>query len=59
MGTYVPGTGTLGGGPSVGLGLLVPEIILPNLYPPYVDVGPALSVFTLLPVWVDVVASIP
>ena len=43
MRTYLPGTGTLVGGPSVGLGLLAPEISLLNFYPPHVGVGPACS----------------
>ena len=34
VGTYIPGTGTLGWGPGVGLGILAPEISLLNLYPP-------------------------
>ena len=34
VGTYIPGTGILGWkGPSVDLGLLAPEISLPNFYP--------------------------
>ena len=38
-------------GPSVGLGLLTPEISLVNFYPPHVGVGPAHSVSPpLLPV---------
>ena len=60
MGTYLPGTGTLGGGPSMGLGLLTPKISLLNFYPPHVRVGPTHSVFQhLLPVWMDVVSLIP
>ncbi|KAF6119961.1 hypothetical protein HJG60_010328 [Phyllostomus discolor] len=31
------------GGPDVELGLLAPEILLPNFYSPHVDVGPAHS----------------
>ena len=66
VGTYLPGTGTLGwgawcraGGPGVGLGLLAPEISLPNFYPPHVDETPACSEFVpLLPVWVDMVSLI-
>ena len=30
------------GGSGLGLGLLAPEIYLPNFYPPHVGVGPAL-----------------
>ena len=33
VGTYLPGTGTMGWGPGVGLGLLAPEISLPDFYP--------------------------
>ena len=40
MGTCLPGTGTWAGGPSVGLGLLIPEISLPNFHP-HVGMGPA------------------
>ena len=36
MGTYLPGTGTLGSGPGVGLGSLAPEVILLNFYHPRV-----------------------
>ena len=54
---YLPGTGTLG--PGVGLGLLAPEISLPNFYPPYMGEGPAHSASVpLLPVWIDVVSLI-
>ena len=43
-----------------GLGLLVPQISLPNFYPPHVSVGPAHSASApLLPVWMDVVSLIP
>ena len=60
MGTYLPGTETLGWGPGVGLGLLAPGISLLNFYPPHVDVGPACSTsVSLLPVWMDVVSLIP
>ena len=49
-GTYLPGTGTLGWGIDVGLGLLAPEIFLLNFYPSHVGVGPACSAsLTLLP----------
>ena len=59
MGTYLPVTGTLGWGPGVGLGLLAPEISLPNFYPPHMSEGPAHSAsFPLLPVWMDVVSLI-
>ena len=33
VGTYLLGTGTLGWGAWLGLGLLAPEISLPNFYP--------------------------
>ena len=47
-------------GPVVGLGLLTPDISLPNFYPPHVDVGPAHSASQLLlPVWMGVVSLIP
>ena len=47
------------GGPGVGLGLFAPEISLLNFYP-QVGVGPAHSLSApLLPVWMDVVSSIP
>ena len=62
VGTYLPGTGTLGwGGGEAGvrLGFLAPEISLPNFYPPHVDVGPARSASLPLPVWMDVVSLIP
>ena len=56
----LPGTGNLGWGPDVGLGLLTPKILLPNFYLPHVDVGPACSTFPpLLTVWMDVVSLIP
>ena len=59
MRTYLPGTGTLVGGPSVGLGLLAPEISLLNFYPPHVNVGLASSAsLPLLPVWMNVVSSV-
>ena len=59
MGTYLPGPGTLGWGFGVGLGLLNPEIALPNFYPPHMDVGPAHSTsLLLLSVWMDVVSLI-
>ena len=42
-------------GPGVGLGLLAPEIALPNFYPPHMDVEPAHSAcLPFLPVWMDV-----
>ena len=57
---YLPGTGTLGGGPSVGLSLLAPEISLPNFYPPHVGEGPAYSISVpLQPVWMGVVSLSP
>ena len=44
-------------GPGVGLGLLAPEIYLPDFYPPCMDVGEAHSAsVSLLPVWMDVVS---
>ena len=59
MGTYLPGTGTLGWGPGMVLGLLALEVSLPNFYSPHVDVGPAHSKsLPLLPVWMDVVSVI-
>ena len=52
VGIYLPGTGTLGWGPGVGLGLLTPEIPLQNFYPLHVSEGPAYSTsLLLLPVW--------
>ena len=60
MGAYLPGTGTLGLGAGMGLGLLAREISLSNFYPSHVDVGLACSVsLPLLPVWMDVISSIP
>ena len=44
MGTYLPGTRTLGWGPGVQLGLLIFEIFLVNFYLPRVDMEPAHSV---------------
>ena len=45
MGTYIPGTGTLsGGGPDVGMRLLLPKISLPNFNPPHVGERGAHSV---------------
>ena len=41
MGTYLPGIGTLGWGPSLGLRALAPKTFLPNFYPPHMGVGPA------------------
>ena len=47
------------GGPAVCLGLLAPEISLPNFYPLHMYVGLARSMsLPLLPVWMDVVNSI-
>ena len=46
--------------PGVGLGLLAPEISLPNFYLPDMGKRPAYSTsLTLLPVWMDVVSLIP
>ena len=60
VGTYLPGTGTLGWGPGVGLGPLAPKIALPNFYPPHVGERPTCSTSEpLLPVWMDVVSLIP
>ena len=60
MGTCLPGTGTLGWGPGVRLGLLSPMISLSNFYLPHVDVGPACSTSApLLQAWIDVVSLIP
>ena len=59
MGTYLPGTGTLGWGPDVELRLLAPEISLLNFYPPHVGEGTVHSMSVpLLPVWVDMVSLI-
>ena len=59
VGTYVPGTGILGWGCGVGLGLLAPKILLPNFYPPNMGVGPAHSVSVpLLLIWLNVVSLI-
>ena len=60
LGIYLPGTGTLGWGPGVGLGLLIPEIPLPNFYPPHEGERPARSACApLLSLWMDVVSLIP
>ena len=41
----------------MGLGLLAPEISLPNFYPLQMGVGPAhFTSAPLLPVWMDVVS---
>ena len=59
LGIYLPGTGTLGWGPGVGLGLLIPRISLLNFYPPHMGMGPAHSIsLPLLQVWMDVVSLI-
>ena len=59
MGTYLPGTGSLGWGAGVQLGLLAPEISLPNFYPPHMNAGPPCSMsLSLLQVWMDVVSLI-
>ena len=52
-GTYVPGTGNLGWGPAVGLGLLTPAISLPKFYPSYMGVGPAHSMSPTPPTSLD------
>ena len=60
MGTYLPGTGTLGWEPGIGLGLLFPKISLLNSYPTHMDVGPAHSAsLSLLPLWMYVVSLLP
>ena len=60
MGTHLPGTGTLGWGCGVGLGLLTPEIPPLIFYPPHVDMGPACSASPPIPpVWMDVVSLTP
>ena len=59
METYRPGTETLSWGPSVGLGLLAPEIPLQNFYSRYIDMG--LARYTsppLLSIWKDMVSLI-
>ena len=63
MGVYLSGIGTLGWGePAVGLGFLVPEILLLNFHPPQVSVGTHpfhISVSAsphFLPFWIDVVS---
>ena len=59
MGTYLPGIGTLEWGAGVGLGLLTPDIILSNFYPPHMGERPACSTpVPFLPVWMDVVSLI-
>ena len=56
---YLPGTGTLGWWPGVGLGLFTPDISLLNIYLPHMGEGPAHSMSaSFLPVWMDVVSSI-
>ena len=51
MEIYLPGTGILSWGLGIGLVLLTPETSLPNCYPLFVGVGPALSsIAPLLPV---------
>ena len=59
VGTYLPGTGSLGWRASWGLGLLTAEISLPYFYPPHVGDGPARSTSASRPVWMDVVSLIP
>ena len=60
VGTYLPGTGTLGWRPGAGLVLLTPKISLLNFYLPHVGVGPVHSVSPpLSPMWMDVVSLIP
>ena len=59
FGTYLPGTGTLGWGPGVGLGLFAHEISLRNFYGPHMGEDSAHSgTMPLLPVWMDVVSLI-
>ena len=59
VGTYLPGTGTLGWEAWCGAGLLIPKIPLPNFYPPHVDEGLAHSTsLPLLSVWMDVFSLI-
>ena len=60
VGSYLLGTGTLGWGPRVRLGLLTPEISLLNFYPPHMDVVPAHSTsLPLLAAWIDLVSLFP
>ena len=69
MGIYLPGTGTLGYADWSGAGFAGSQGILPNFYPPHVNVGPPilpplhaiahLHHFTLLPVWVNVASLNP
>ena len=40
-----PGTGILGWGPGMGLGLLAPKILLQNFYPPHVRDQPVLHLY--------------
>ena len=59
MGTSLPGAGTLGWGPGMGLGLFALELSLLNIYPLHVHEGPACSTSALLlPAWMDVVSLI-
>ena len=59
-GAYLPGTGTLGWGTGVGLGLVTYKISLPKFYPLNMGEVPAHSASAvLLPVWMDVVSLIP
>ena len=43
VGTYLPGTGTLGWGAWYGVGLFTPDVSLLSFYPSHVVVGPAHS----------------
>ena len=57
--TYLRGTGTMGWGPGVGLGLLAPKISLSSFYLPHMGEGLGHSSSPpQLPVWMDVVSLI-
>ena len=62
VGTYLPGTGTLGWEAWCGAETLQSwniRMSLPNFYPPHVGEGPACSTSApLLTVWMDVVNSV-
>ena len=59
VGTYLPGTGTLGWGPGVGMGLLTPEISFLNFYPPHAGERLVHSASVpLLPFWMGAVSLI-
>ena len=49
VGTYLPGTGTLGYGAWCAAGTPCCKISFSNFYPPHVDVGPACSASLPLP----------